>query len=84
MEGQPGTFDWTVNHPPDQTIEAEYGPNAPFWITSLGQTIADYGTTTTEPEPSTLSPLRRTLENVPSNEEFSENLLSICANGTNI
>ena len=30
MEGQPGTSDWTVNHPPDQTIEVEYGPDAPF------------------------------------------------------
>ena len=55
MEGQPGTFDWTVNHRPDQTIEVEYVPNAPFWRTSLGQTIAEYGTTTIELEPSTLS-----------------------------
>ena len=70
MEGQPDTFEWIINHPPDKTIEAEYGPNAPFWRTSLGQTMAKYETTTTKLEPPTLSPLRRGLENASSNEDF--------------
>ena len=61
MEGQPGSSNWTVNHPPDETIEVGYGPNAPFWITSLGQTIVEYGTTTTEAD--ILAPLRTRLEN---------------------
>ena len=69
-EGQADSSNWTFNHPPDEAVEAEYGPNSPFWRTSLGVSIANYGTTTTEPEPSILSPLRRRLENAPSNEEF--------------
>ena len=71
MEGQPSSSDLTVNHPPNETIEAEYGPNSPFWRTSLGNTIVEYGTTTIEPEPNIIAPLRIRLQNAASNEEFS-------------
>ena len=30
MEGQDGSSNWTFNHPPDEAIEVEYAPNAPF------------------------------------------------------
>ena len=70
MEGQASSSNWTFNHPPDEVVEAEYGPNASFWRTSLGQSIADYGTATTESESSILYPLRRHLENDPLNEYF--------------
>ena len=63
MEGQPDSSNWTVNHPLDETIDVEYGPNAPFWRTSLGKTIVEYGITTTEPN--ILAPLRTRLENAP-------------------
>ena len=63
-----GSSNWMFNHPPDETIEVEYGPNSPFCRTSLRQSIAEYGTTTTEPDPSILSPLRIMLYNAPSNE----------------
>ena len=77
MEGQPSSSDWTVNHPPDETIEEEYVPNAPFWRTSLGQTIAKYKTSTIEPY--ILAPLRTRLENAPSNEEFfQESIEYLC------
>ena len=33
MEGQPDSSDWIVGHPPDETTETKYGPNAPFWRT---------------------------------------------------
>ena len=68
MEGQPGSSDWTINHPPDETIEAEYGLNTPFWRTSLGKTISQYKTTIMEPD--IFVPLRTRLENAPSNEEL--------------
>ena len=69
-EGQAGSSNQTFNHPPDEAVEAEQGPNDPFWRTSLGQAIVDYGTTTIEPEPSILSFLRRGLENALANKEF--------------
>ena len=30
MEGRLGSSDWIGNHPLDETIGVEYGPNAPF------------------------------------------------------
>ena len=30
IEGQPGSSDWTANHPLDETTGAEYGPASPF------------------------------------------------------
>ena len=35
-EGQAGPSNWTFNNPPNESIEVEYGPNDPFYITSLG------------------------------------------------
>ena len=58
---------WVFNHPSDDTIGTESGPNAPFWKTSLGQSISDSRTTTTELEPSILSPLRKVIRDAPSN-----------------
>ena len=29
-EGKVGLSNWTVNHPLDEAIKAEYGPNVPF------------------------------------------------------
>ena len=28
----------------DDTVDLDYGPNAPFWDTSIGQAIASFGT----------------------------------------
>ena len=38
MEGHVGTSNW-VDGPYDDTKGTKYGPNAPFWRTSLGQAI---------------------------------------------
>ena len=56
-EGQPGSSDWIGNHPLDETIGVEYGPNDPLWRTSLGQTIAGYGIPTIESESDIVAPL---------------------------
>ena len=68
MEGHLDSSGWTVNHTPNETIEVEYVPNAPFWRTSLRRTIDEYRTTTTEPD--ILPHLRTRLENAPLNEEL--------------
>ena len=70
MVGQPDTSDWTFNHTPDATIESEYGPNDPFWITYLRKTIVGHGVTTTEPEPDMLEPLRNLLAKALSHDQF--------------
>ena len=62
-EGQPGSSNWVFNHPSDDTVAAEFGPNAPFLETSLGQAIFEYGTT----RPSYLTP---TQESPTSQEAF--------------
>ena len=71
MEGRLGSSDWIGNNPPDESTRAEYGPNAPFWRTSLGQTIARYGIATIESKPDILAPLIRRFQNAPSNKEIS-------------
>ena len=58
MEGQLGSSEWIGGHPPDEITKVEYCPNARFWRTPLGQTIAGNGVTTTEPEPYMLAPFR--------------------------
>ena len=34
----------------DDTTHLDYGPNAPFWDTSIGQAIASFGTHVSSPE----------------------------------
>ena len=85
MEGQAGSSNWMFNHPPDETIEVEYGPNSPFWRTSLGKSIAEYITTTTKPEPFILSPLRQLIHRNPSNEYFFwESIEHLCQSAENL
>ena len=47
MEGHPGSSNWVFNHQSDDTVAIEFGPNAPFWVTSLGQAICEYRTNRT-------------------------------------
>ena len=67
-EGRPRSSEWIGNHPPDETTGEKYGPNAPFWRTSLGQTIAGYGIATTESEPDILTSLITRFQNTLSNK----------------
>ena len=62
MEGHLGSSNWVVNHPSDDTEGTKYGPSAPFWKTSLGQSIYEFGTT----RPSFVNPSR----DAPWNEEM--------------
>ena len=39
MEGHVGSLNW-VDHPSDDTKGTYYGPNAPFWRTSMGQALS--------------------------------------------
>ena len=57
MEGHFGSSNLVVDHLCDDTEGIEYHLNAPFWITSLGQAIFEFGTT------------RPSFFNPPSNEE---------------
>ena len=66
MEGQTDALDWLFNHPLDDTVGAEFGPNAPFWRTSLWKSISEYGTT----RPSYVTPMRE----FPSNEKLFKGL----------
>ena len=43
-KGKPNPYDWLVSHPPDDIVAVEFGPNVPFWETSLGHAISEYGT----------------------------------------
>ena len=45
MEGHFGSSNLVVDHLCDDTEGTEYRLNAPFWITSLGQAIFEFGTT---------------------------------------
>ena len=45
MEGHVGASNWVVNRSSDDTEGSEYGPNAPFWSTYLGQSIFECQTT---------------------------------------
>ena len=45
----------TLFHPPmeghvDDTTRPDFGPNAPFWKTPIGQAIASFGTCVSSPE----------------------------------
>ena len=68
MKGQPGSLDWVFNHPSDDTIGIEFGTNSPFWRTSIGKSISEYGTT--KPEPSVLTALRKSLRYALSNAKL--------------
>ena len=52
-EGQPSAPDWMFNHSLDDIVEAEFCPTTPFWETSLGHSISEYGTT----QPSYVTPI---------------------------
>ena len=54
MEGHVGSSNWVFDLPSDDTEGVEYGPNSPFWRTSLGQSISEFGTT----RPSFVNPAR--------------------------
>ena len=47
MVQQPPTTDTSFHSPMEGQIdgidETEYGPDAPFWKTSMGQAISDFG-----------------------------------------
>ena len=45
MEGHSGAHDWVFYPPSDDPVASKFGPNAPFWETSLGWTISKYDTT---------------------------------------
>ena len=62
MEGHAGSLDSVSNHPTNDTGRTKYGPNAPFWRNSLGQSIYEYGIN----RPSFVNPFRE----APSNEEI--------------
>ena len=77
-ERQPHSSDWVFNHPLNDTVWEEFFPNAPFWRTSLGQSISDYGTTTTKLEPYVITPLRKSLYMLCKMQNYSRNISIIC------
>ena len=44
MEGHVGSSNW-VDRPFDYIEGIDYGPNAPFWRTYMGQAISEFGVT---------------------------------------
>ena len=82
MKFQPISSDWVFNHPSDDTVGAEFGSNDPFWRTSLGQSIYEYGTTTAKADPSVLTPLRKFIQYSSSNAEFfQKSIENLCSMG---
>ena len=44
------SFHFPLEGPVDDTTHPEFGPNAPFWETPIGQAIASFGTHVSSPD----------------------------------
>ena len=46
VEGYSGAQYWVFSQPSDDPVASKFGSIAPFWYTSIGQTVSEYVTTT--------------------------------------